>query len=207
MPLNTQSDLVRGLEGTEGTSDRLYHSAKEVIFDRDPFLARPWSADQIASSPRAQSIYALPADNAENDRLEKQHRLILHLFGGPIGAVEVERLLQEQKGARVLDVGCGPGSWIKVEHSSPATHVPSLNSPPFSEKQVADLYPTCEAYATDFASTYKAASQGSAAHVDFRKGDVLKRLPYEDGFFDFIQMRFFTGALKVKLQRHFLFHT
>ncbi|KDN47174.1 S-adenosyl-L-methionine-dependent methyltransferase [Tilletiaria anomala UBC 951] len=98
---------------------------------------------------------------------------MLHLFGGPIGAPEALKVLEQ--GGKVLDVGCGPGSWIK---------------------QVANLYPKCKAFATDFAPTYSPVQVGDAAKVEFQVGDVLKSLPYNDGSFDFVQMRFFTGALK-----------
>jgi 2-polyprenyl-3-methyl-5-hydroxy-6-metoxy-1,4-benzoquinol methylase len=57
-------------------------------------------------------MYALPADGKENNRLEKQHQLMMHLFGGPVVAPIRDRLQFE--GMRVLDVGCGPGSWIRV---------------------------------------------------------------------------------------------
>lgn len=88
------------------------------------------------------------------------------MFGGTVSAP-----IELQAGSKVLDVGCGPGSWIK---------------------QVKAEHPEIEAYATDFADTFKPSDAG----VKFVHGDILKGLPFEDGTFDLVHMRFFTGALK-----------
>lgn len=82
------SKAVAGLHLVPGTESRQYHSTKE-------------------------SIYALPADGQEYDRLEQQHRLIMLLFDGPVAVPSVRNLLSTT-GGKVLDVGSGPGSWIKV---------------------------------------------------------------------------------------------
>ncbi|KAK0545660.1 hypothetical protein OC845_005009 [Tilletia horrida] len=143
---------VSGLEGISGTETRDYHGT-------------------------ASSIYALPADAHEYDRLEKQHRLIVHLFNGPISAPPALLAKLDADGGRVLDVGCGPGSWINL---------------------VSAEHPRVEAHATDFAPTYKQPAHGSPNKVSFELGNVLHGLPYPDDHFDFVHMRFFTGALKVE---------
>ncbi|KAK0531589.1 hypothetical protein OC834_002907 [Tilletia horrida] len=155
-PSFVSAATVSGLEGITGTEQRAYHGTTS-------------------------SIYALPADAHEYDRLEKQHRLILHLFNGPISACAVLPVLDADTGvasARVLDVGCGPGSWINL---------------------VAAEHPCVEAHATDFAPTYKPPTDAAVpSRVEFQLGNVLHKLPYPDNHFDFVQMRFFTGALKVE---------
>lgn len=90
------------------------------------------------------------------------------LFNGPISAPIPTPL---PKGFKVLDVGCGPGSWIK---------------------DFKRAHPESDAHATDFADTYKPSDED----VTFVHGDILKGLPFEDNTFDFVHMRFFTGALK-----------
>lgn len=61
-PTAIKSDnIISGLNLVPGTESRQYHS-------------------------KIESIYALPADGQEYDRLEQQHRLIMLLFKGPISA-------------------------------------------------------------------------------------------------------------------------
>ena len=58
------------------------------------------------------TAYALPqGDAAEDDRLELQHLIALAVFDGPVVGPARDILSRD---ARVLDVGTGPGSWIKV---------------------------------------------------------------------------------------------
>ncbi|KAG2180226.1 hypothetical protein INT43_004015 [Umbelopsis isabellina] len=53
-------------------------------------------------------IYPLPSDDAELSRLDKEHELVKELFNC-IYRSPIEKLLD--KGIKVLDVGCGSGSW------------------------------------------------------------------------------------------------
>ncbi|KAL1413839.1 hypothetical protein Q8F55_001623 [Vanrija albida] len=141
------SKAVAGLHLVPGTESRQYHSTKE-------------------------SIYALPADGQEYDRLEQQHRLIMLLFDGPVAIPSVRDSLTTT-GGKVLDIGSGPGSWIK---------------------DVKKAFPKAECHATDFvADTFKPTEANDIAFV---VGNVLTGLPYPDNAFDFVHMRFFTGALK-----------
>ncbi|KAL9934174.1 hypothetical protein V8E36_007256 [Tilletia maclaganii] len=141
--------------------------------------SRDQGTEQRCYHGTASSIYALPAENHEYDRLEKQHRLILHLFDGPISAPASLHTVLDSPGAKVLDVGCGPGSWIKL---------------------VANKHPKAEAHATEFAPTFAPEEAGAtgAARVKFQLGNVLHKLPYDDDTFDLVQMRFLTGALKTQ---------
>jgi hypothetical protein len=100
--MNHEGEIVSGLDLIPGTETRHYHSKKQV---------RPGTGGN-AYVDSSQSIYALPADGQEFDRLEKQHQLMLHLFGGPVLAPIGKQLLSG--GGKVIDVGCGPGSWIHV---------------------------------------------------------------------------------------------
>ncbi|KAJ1565241.1 hypothetical protein HK096_003852, partial [Nowakowskiella sp. JEL0078] len=70
------------------------------------------------------SLYPLPADIQEQDRLEIQHVIVTHCFGG-LFRMPIKDILS-QPGSKVLDVGCGPGSW---------------------SRDVATEYPNCEVHA------------------------------------------------------------
>ncbi|KAJ1568983.1 hypothetical protein HK096_004631 [Nowakowskiella sp. JEL0078] len=70
------------------------------------------------------SLYPLPADIQEQDRLEIQHNVAIYCFGG-LFLMPIKDVLS-QPGSKVLDVGCGPGSW---------------------SRDVATAYPNCEVHA------------------------------------------------------------
>ncbi|CAG8437701.1 7758_t:CDS:2 [Diversispora eburnea] len=55
------------------------------------------------------SKYILP-DFTEISRLQMQHYLFRHVFDGNYSAPGVDEILKT--GGKILDVGCGPGTWI-----------------------------------------------------------------------------------------------
>lgn len=93
-----------------------------------------------------------------------RHRQLVHgNFNAPI-----EELLEQ--GIRVLDVGCGNGDWTL---------------------EMAADFPNSTFVGVDAASLFPS---GSAANVPFNcsfvKANTLKGLPFKDGAFDFVFMRF-----------------
>ncbi|KAL1406684.1 hypothetical protein Q8F55_008390 [Vanrija albida] len=138
--------VVIGLENVPESDGRAYHSDKD-------------------------SIYPLPADTDESARLTLQHKLIVGLFGGLLQP-PVKEYIESHEHPAVVDVGCGPGDWIK---------------------DIKAAYPNAECSATDFAPTF--ASDPSTP-VAFEFGNVLKRLPYADGQFDVTHMRMMVAALR-----------
>ncbi|KAG2204030.1 hypothetical protein INT47_007024 [Mucor saturninus] len=101
------------------------------------------------------SAYWFPNDDEEMDRL--------------IGV----RLDLEHNNALVLDLGCGPGTWIM---------------------DVATEYPSSEFIGVDMCDVFP--NNIRPANVSFQVGNILKRLPFSDNTFDFVNMRLFIIALK-----------
>ncbi|CAG8742888.1 19219_t:CDS:2 [Gigaspora margarita] len=108
--------------------------------------------------------------NDECDRLHMVHFSMRDLwktnFSSPI-----EDLLTNKR-AKVLDVGCGGGTWILDT---------SLK------------YPKSEFYGIDILPLFPQCIKPS--NVTFSQCDILKRLPYDDNVFDYIHMRFMGSSL------------
>ncbi|ORZ03085.1 S-adenosyl-L-methionine-dependent methyltransferase [Syncephalastrum racemosum] len=118
------------------------------------------------------STYWLPSDDEEMDRLVGQHFAIKALYDGNI-IKEAIPLIPLHNGAQILDVGCGPGTWIM----DVATEYPE------SEFTGIDM---CPVFPTDI----------RPPNVNFQYGNVMERLPFDDNTFDLINMRFFILALR-----------
>ncbi|KAJ1564364.1 hypothetical protein HK096_008348, partial [Nowakowskiella sp. JEL0078] len=117
-----------------------------------------------------ESPYTLPADLREKDRLNLQHLLHLHCFGR-LFHPPLEGLLSD--GAKVLDVGCGPGAWMF---------------------DVANLYPNSEFVGVDIAiSLFE--NFHPLPNMKFTFGNVLEKLPFPDNTFDFVYQRLLGLAI------------
>ncbi|ORZ11802.1 S-adenosyl-L-methionine-dependent methyltransferase [Absidia repens] len=120
------------------------------------------------------SIYWLPNDAAENDRLVGQHFAIKSLFdGNNFNRKALEYVSMDDSTSRVLDCGCGPGTWIT---------------------DIANEYPNCQFTGVDISDVFP--KEGLPPNVHFEVGSVLERLPYDDNTFDFINLRFLILALR-----------
>jgi len=109
--------------------------------------------------------YLYPVDDNEADRIQYQHDISLRIWGSLFSA-PVHELLSKG-GAKVLDVGCGPGIWTL----DAASQYPKSK---FTGVDIAPIYPT----------TIK------PINAEFRQVDVVKGLPYEDNTFDYVICRF-----------------
>ncbi|KAI9263061.1 S-adenosyl-L-methionine-dependent methyltransferase [Sporodiniella umbellata] len=118
------------------------------------------------------SVYWLPNDNQEMDRLIGQHFALKALFGGNL-PIEADEFLDLEKGAQILDLGCGPGTWIM----DMATEFPNSQ---FTGIDMSDVFP----------------SNIRPANVSFKLANVLDGLPFEDNTFDLVNFSMFILALK-----------
>ncbi|RIB04559.1 S-adenosyl-L-methionine-dependent methyltransferase [Gigaspora rosea] len=116
--------------------------------------------------------YFLPNDNGEVDRLEGQHFLYRHIWQGNFSSPVTQRL--QQPGACVLDVGCGPGSWI-LEMSC------DFPSAIFVGLDISPIFPP---------------EQKKPPNATFLQANLLDGLPFPDGTFDFVYQRFMSSALE-----------
>ncbi|KAL0092639.1 S-adenosyl-L-methionine-dependent methyltransferase [Phycomyces blakesleeanus] len=123
---------------------------------------------------RGDSDYWYPIDDDEIDRLVGLHFAVKTLFGGNIPYHE--QLLSQypsNKGAKVLDLGCGPGTWVMEL----ATEYPSSE---FVGIDICDVFPT----------------NIRPPNATFQLGNVTHKLPFEDNTFDFIQLRLFIISIQ-----------
>jgi ubiquinone/menaquinone biosynthesis C-methylase UbiE len=116
--------------------------------------------------------YVLPKDMGEVNRLDFQHYMMRYALRGnyaaPIGSTPHS----------MLDVGCGTGRWAQ---------------------EMAQLFPHSAVIGVDVTPP---APQGERAAPDrqpdnytFVPGNVLERLPFDDGSFDFTHQRYMIGAI------------
>ncbi|CAG8809279.1 21230_t:CDS:2, partial [Dentiscutata erythropus] len=113
---------------------------------------------------RNKNIFHFPVKDQEelNNALFYMHSLYEYVFSGHIGAPVHEKL---KNGARVLEFGCGTGTWVT---------------------EVATEYPNTEFYVVDFNIS---ASNADNDNIKFIKCDILKKLPFPDNEFDYIFSR------------------
>ncbi|CAO3659341.1 unnamed protein product [Umbelopsis ramanniana] len=100
------------------------------------------------------SIYPLPTDQAELARLDKEHGLVKELFNC-IYRSPVESLLM--KGIKVLDVGCGSGSWcIEMAQKYKRSHFTGID---VSLKKDASIAPNLTMLKIDMTSSLPFANE------------------------------------------------
>ncbi|KAG0173195.1 hypothetical protein DFQ30_008584 [Apophysomyces sp. BC1015] len=104
--------------------------------------------------------------------LLNQHFALKALFQGNILDIGLPFIPLEEN-ARILDVGCGPGTWIM---------------------DIATEYPTSEFIGIDMCDVFPTNIR--PPNVTFQVGNVLERLPFPDNSFDFVNIRLFIIALK-----------
>lgn len=119
------------------------------------------------------SAYWFPNDDEEMDRLIGQHFALKTLFGGNISSHILNGLDMEKEGTLVLDLGCGPGTWIM---------------------DVATEYPSSQFIGVDMCDVFP--NNIRPPNVSFQVGNALGRLPFSDNTFDFVNIRLFIIALK-----------
>ncbi len=107
--------------------------------------------------------YILPNDPDEVNRLDFQHFMIRHLFGGNIVTP-----LRTTPNA-VLDVGCGTGRWAA---------------------EVATQFPMATVTGVDIDASLLGSTMTIPANFTFIQANILEGLPFADASFDFVHQRF-----------------
>ncbi|CAG8547262.1 11671_t:CDS:2 [Diversispora eburnea] len=116
--------------------------------------------------------YFFPNDIGEIDRLQGEHYLLQHIWKGDFSS-PVQKTLRKP-GATVLDVGCGPGSWvIDMARAFPSAIFIGLDISP--------IFPS---------------EQKKLPNASFLQSNLLNGLPFPEGTFDFIHQRFLNTALE-----------
>ncbi|CAG8469836.1 S-adenosyl-L-methionine-dependent methyltransferase [Gigaspora rosea] len=120
------------------------------------------------------SMYHLPNDDNETNRLHLQHFLIRYLYQSNFSA-PVNQILSKP-GAKVLDVGCGAASWsFDIATTYPLAKVIGLDISPYQSTMI------------------------KPKNFEFVKGNVQERLPFDDNTFDFVFQRYLLfGITKEK---------
>ncbi|KAF9579980.1 hypothetical protein BGW38_003544 [Lunasporangiospora selenospora] len=116
------------------------------------------------------AIYVLPNDIDEMDRLHLQHYVIRHTFGGNTRAKFDSKIHKD-----VLDVGCGPGTWILEM----ATEHTETN---FTGIDISAVWPT----------------EIRPRNCRFHVVNAAQGLPFEDNTFDFVYQRFMIMSYQAK---------
>ncbi|KAG1455829.1 hypothetical protein G6F46_001400 [Rhizopus delemar] len=110
--------------------------------------------------------FMLPCDDEEADRLTALHYILKVMFQWNFIS-PVHDLLASEKKHRVLDIGCGPGTWTL---------------------EMATEYPNADFYGIDECPIFPTTIKPPNAH--FQTHNILKGpLPFENEQFDFIYMR------------------
>ena len=129
----------------------------------------PHSRDKNEEHP---STYIVQDRSNEEEltRLDEQDHLITRLMNGPLPVPEDPERFQ-----RVLDVGCGPGSWL-IELAKTYPHISLLAGIDISGHMITH-----------------ARLQAQVAEVnecvEFHVGDALRMLEYPTSFFDLVHQR------------------
>ncbi|KAI9244942.1 S-adenosyl-L-methionine-dependent methyltransferase [Sporodiniella umbellata] len=119
----------------------------------------------------ATATYWLPNHHDELDRLSSQHFALKILFDGNVSASILNTL--DMDNAMVLDVGCGPGTWLM---------------------DMATEYPSGQFHGIDLYNIFPLDIR--PANVNFKCHDATEGLPFPDNTFDLVNMRMLFIALK-----------
>ncbi|KAI8079770.1 uncharacterized protein BX664DRAFT_341416 [Halteromyces radiatus] len=119
----------------------------------------------------AASSYILPCDEEEIDRLHLLHFMVRFAIQGNYLAPVTDSL---RKGANVLDIGCGPGSWTM---------------------EIAGEYPKSTIVGVDMTCVFPRDIKPT--NCQFYQCNALQGLPFEDGTFDYVFMRFMAQGIEL----------
>ncbi|CAG8539533.1 1610_t:CDS:2 [Ambispora gerdemannii] len=114
------------------------------------------------------SEYFVANDGEEADRLRRYHDALKTIWGGLFHSPIEEKL---KKGARVIDLGCGTGTWLlDMSRHYPKSHFIGIDFSP--------IFPT----------------ENLPPNVEFIQYNILDGLPFTDSNFDFVHQKFMVAA-------------
>ncbi|GES97826.1 S-adenosyl-L-methionine-dependent methyltransferase [Rhizophagus clarus] len=114
--------------------------------------------------------YLLPNDDDEIDRLQMQHYLLRYIWQSNFSAPVKEIL---RCGAKVLDVGCGPGTWtLEMASDYSRSHFIGIDIAPIFPAEIKPI------------------------NTEFRLQNITNPLPFDDNSFDYIHMRLMLAVLR-----------
>ncbi|RIB25444.1 S-adenosyl-L-methionine-dependent methyltransferase [Gigaspora rosea] len=116
-----------------------------------------------------ESVYTLPNDEEESDRLHLQHFLLRYIWQSNFFA-PVEHILSKPD-SKILDVGCGAASWsFDMATTYPSTNIVGLDISPHQPTHI------------------------KPKNFSFVKANVLEGLPFDDNTFDFVFQRYLVSG-------------
>lgn len=116
---------------------------------------------------RVDTPYLLPQDEQEIHRLDFQHYALRTALSGDYKAP-----IDKESIGTILDVGCGTGLWIRER---------------------AREFPQAQVTGVDIELHMPALPQFPNIHV--QQANILDRLPFPNGAFDFVHQRLLVGAI------------
>lgn len=138
-------------------------------WERTPPSEPPLFFDEDNRRHRADAPYLLPKDLQEVNRLDYQHYIFRRILQGNCFA-PVHDLLQ--RGAMVLDVGCGTGRWgYEIAANYPQVQVAGFDLEPVSRTGSIPL------------------------NAQFVQGNLLHGLPFPDQHFQYVHQRLLVAAI------------
>ncbi|KAG1337607.1 hypothetical protein G6F62_005847 [Rhizopus arrhizus] len=150
-------------------------SCPTVVVQPEHYITQEWDDDYYSTIQNRKyhkvngSNYLLPCDEEEVDRLHLQHFMIRFAIQGNYLA-PVHDLLR--KGSKVLDVGCGPGTWsMEIAGEYPKSTVIGIDMTPLFPREI------------------------KPSNCAFYQCNILDKLPFDDNTFDYIFMRFMHQAV------------
>ncbi|RIA99739.1 S-adenosyl-L-methionine-dependent methyltransferase [Glomus cerebriforme] len=117
--------------------------------------------EQITKNEADEAKYYLPNSLDDIDRLHAHTFIKMNVFQSNFSVPIEERLIRGE--CKVLDVGCGPGTWLL---------------------DLASRYDKSSFFGVDIKSIYP--SQIKPANLKFIQADVSDGLPFPDNEFDFV---------------------
>ncbi|CAG8499913.1 8065_t:CDS:2 [Paraglomus occultum] len=114
--------------------------------------------------------YYLPRTNEDIDRLQMQHFLLQHVWQSNYSA-PIQQQLKDHK-MRVLDAGCGPGTWLL---------------------EMASGNQIVEFYGVDIQPVFP--TEIKPANLKFYIADLKDNVPFENQYFDYIRISLLNWCL------------